>query len=215
MRGGVNARLEVWRHILDSKGFKLSRIKTKYLKCKFSNGTQVVDGDVRLDTQVIPKRSSFKYLGSIIQGNREFDEDVTYHIRAEWMKWRLASDVLCNNNVPPKLKGKFYKVVVRPTMLYEAECWLVKNSHVQKMKVAKLRVLRWMCGHTRRDMIRNEVIQDKVDVAPLYDKMRESRLRWFEHVKRRSSNAPVRRCERLAIVDLRRGRVGKKHIWER
>nr|XP_009600282.1 uncharacterized protein LOC104095783 [Nicotiana tomentosiformis] len=72
------------------------------------------------------------------------------------------------------------------------------------MKVAKLRVLRWMCGHTRRDMIRNEVIQDKVDVAPLYDKMRESRLRWFEHVKRRSSNAPVRRCERLAIVDLRR-----------
>ncbi|KAK4359516.1 hypothetical protein RND71_021745 [Anisodus tanguticus] len=47
--------------------------------------------EVRLGTQVIPKEGSFKYLGSIIQGNREIDGDVTHHIGAWWMKWRLAS----------------------------------------------------------------------------------------------------------------------------
>lgn len=35
--------------------------------------------------------------------------------------------------------------------------------------------------------------------------MREVKLRWFEHVNG-SIHAPVRRCERLAIVRLTRGR---------
>lgn len=35
-RDRVNARLEVWRQTLESKGLRLSRTKTKYLECKFS-----------------------------------------------------------------------------------------------------------------------------------------------------------------------------------
>ncbi|KAG5601412.1 hypothetical protein H5410_032782 [Solanum commersonii] len=68
--------------------------------------------------------------------------------------------------------------------LYLAECWPVKNAHVQKMHVAEMRMLRWMCGHTRSDKIRNEVIREKVGVASMVDKLREARLRWFGHVKR-------------------------------
>nr|XP_016447925.1 PREDICTED: uncharacterized protein LOC107772981 [Nicotiana tabacum] len=49
------------------------------------------------------------------------------------------------------------------------------------------------------DRIRNEVIQDKVVVAPVEDKMQEARLRWSAHVKRRDSDAPVRRCEMLVL----------------
>ncbi|XP_070039069.1 uncharacterized protein [Nicotiana tomentosiformis] len=60
-RNRVNARLEVWRHTLESKGFKLSRTKTEYLECRFSDGTHEADVDVNLDTQVIPKKGSFKY----------------------------------------------------------------------------------------------------------------------------------------------------------
>nr|XP_009780146.1 PREDICTED: uncharacterized protein LOC104229240 [Nicotiana sylvestris] len=130
MRSVVNARLEVWRQTLESKGFKLSRTKTEYLECKFSDGTHYVDIEVTLDAQVIPKRASFKYLGSIIQGNEEIDEDVAHRIGAGWMEWRLASGVLCDRNVPLRLKGKFYRVVVRSAMLHGAECWPIKNSHV-------------------------------------------------------------------------------------
>nr|XP_018627627.1 uncharacterized protein LOC108945833 [Nicotiana tomentosiformis] len=89
-RSGVNARLEFCRQTLESKDFKLSRTKTEYLECKFCDGTHEADIEVKLDAQVIPKRASFKYLGSIIQGNGEIDEDVAHRIRADWMKWRLA-----------------------------------------------------------------------------------------------------------------------------
>ena len=78
----------------------------------------------------------------MIQGNGKIDEDVSHRIGAGWMKWKLASGVLCDKKVPLKFKSKFYSVAVRPAMLYGAECWPVKNSHIQKVKVAEMRMLR-------------------------------------------------------------------------
>lgn len=43
--------------------------------------------------------------------------------------------------------------------------------------------------------------------------MREVRLRWFGLVKRRGAYASVRRCEKLTIVGLRRGRDRSKKYW--
>ena len=40
--------------------------------------------------------------------------------------------------------------------------------------------------------------------------MRETRLRWFGHVKRRCEDAPMRRCERINIPAGRRGRGQQK-----
>ncbi|KAG5614626.1 hypothetical protein H5410_014450 [Solanum commersonii] len=129
------------------------------------------------------------------------------------MKWRRASEVLFDKKIPSRLKGKFYRVVVRPALLYGAECWPVKNAHVQKMHVAEMRMLRWMCGHTRSDKIRNEVIREKVGVTSVVDKLREVRLKWFGHVKRRGTDAPVRRCEGLVVEGTRRGRGRPKKYW--
>ncbi|KAG5606376.1 hypothetical protein H5410_027868 [Solanum commersonii] len=212
-RDRVNARLEVWRQALESKGFRLSRTKTEYLRCKFSDMLDEVDVEVRLATQIIPKKESFKYLGSVIQESGDIDDDVTHRIGVAWTKWRLASRVLCEKKIPPRLKGKFYRVVVRPALLCGAECWPVKNAYVQKMHVAEMRMFRWMCGHTRSDKIRNEAIREKVGEASVVDKLREARLRWFGHVKRRCADAPVRRCEGLVVEGTRRGRGRPKKYW--
>ena len=67
-------------------------------------------------------------------------------------------------------------------------------------------MLRWMCGHTRRDMIRNECIREKVGVAPIVEKMVESRLRWFGHVWRRPAEALVRRVDQRENSPIIRGR---------
>ncbi|KAF3660389.1 putative OTU domain-containing protein-like isoform X1 [Capsicum annuum] len=131
-RGGVNDKLEVWRQTLESKGFRVSRSKTEYVECKFNDVRRENEVVVKLEAQEVCKRDKFKYLGSVIQSDGEIDEDVSHRIGAGWMKWKLASGVLCDKKVPPKLKGKFYRVVVRPALLYGAECWPVKNSHIQK-----------------------------------------------------------------------------------
>ena len=123
---GVNRKLELWRQMLESKGFRLSRTKTEYMRCDF--GATHEEGDVSLEGQVVPKRDTFRYLGSMLQRDGDIDEDVSHRIKAGWMKWRQASGVLCDKKVPQKLKGKFYRTAIRPAMLYGAECWPTKRG---------------------------------------------------------------------------------------
>ncbi|XP_070049665.1 uncharacterized protein [Nicotiana tomentosiformis] len=68
--------------------------------------------------------------------------------------------------------------------------------------------------HTRMDKIRNDDIREKVGVAPIDNKMWKVRFKWFGHVQRRSPDAPVRRCEWLALEGSRRGRGRPKKYWE-
>ena len=211
-RAGVNRKLELWRQTLESKGFRLSRTKTEYMRCDFS-GVGGEDGDVSLEGQIVPKRDTFRYLGSMLQSNGDIDEDVCHRIKAGWMKWRQASGILCDKKVPQKLKGKFYRTAVRPAMLYGAECWPTKRQHIQQMSVAEMRMLRWMCGHTRKDRIRNEVIRDRLGVAPIDEKLVQHRLRWFGHIQRRPPEAPVNSGTLKSMEETRRGRGRPKLTW--
>ena len=83
------------------------------------------------------------------------------------------------------------------------------------MMVVEMRMIRWMCGYTRMDKIRNEVIRDLVKVAHFEDKMRETRLRWFGHVKRRSVEVLVSRCERTNFLEGKRGKDDQRRVWMR
>ena len=44
------------------------------------------------------------------------------------------------------------------------------------MSVVEMRMLKWMIVNTRKDIIQNEKNRLKVGVAPIDEKMRESRL---------------------------------------
>ncbi|GJV91301.1 hypothetical protein Tco_1539114 [Tanacetum coccineum] len=94
--------------------------------------------------------------------------------------------VICDRNVPLKLKGKFYRAAIRPAMLYGSECWPITKALANRMEVADAKV-------------------DSV--------MREGQLRWFGHVRRRPQSAPVRRVEALVVDGMRR-RGRPKLRWE-
>jgi len=212
-REGVNTKLERWRDTLEGKGFRLSRSKTEYLHCNFSEVEREVAGEVAIEGTIIPRVKSFRYLGSIIQENGEIDEDINHRIKVGWQKWKNASGVLCDRKIPLRLKGKIYRMVVRPALLYGSECWPIKKAQIQRLRVAEMRMIRWICGHTRLDRIRNEVSRGKIGVASIEDKMREARLRWFGHVRRRPMDAPVRRGETIVCSNGRRVRGRPKKSW--
>jgi N12 class adenine-specific DNA methylase len=58
-----------------------------------------------------------------------------------------------------------------------------------------MRILRWISENTWKDMIQNEEISLKIGVTPIDEKMRDSRLRWFDHIQRIAINALVRKSE--------------------
>ena len=99
-------------------------------------------------------------------------------------------------------------------LLNGAECWSTKRRHVQQLSVAEMRMLWWFCGNTRRDRVRNEVIQDRFGVAPIEEKLAQHRLRWFGHVQRRLPEAPVRNGVLEQVDNVKRGRGRPKLTWD-
>jgi hypothetical protein len=51
------------------------------------------------------------------------------------------------------------------------------------MNVVEIRMLRWICGHTRKDRIKNDNIRDKLGITPIQEKLVQHRLRWFDHIQ--------------------------------
>ncbi|KAG2610882.1 hypothetical protein PVAP13_4KG233500 [Panicum virgatum] len=160
--------------------------------------TTILWEQINNDTLTL-RKDTFWYLGSVLQKYGDIDEDVRHRISAGWLKWRQASGILCDKRVPQKLKSKFYRTAIRPAMLYSAEY---------------ADVARWFCGHTRRDRVQNEVIRDRVGVAPIEEKLIQHRLRWFGHVQRRPPEAPVRNGVLERVDNVKRGRGRSKLTWD-
>ncbi|GJS62496.1 retrovirus-related pol polyprotein LINE-1 [Tanacetum coccineum] len=212
---GLNNRLENWREALEDNGLRVSREKTEYLRCDFGK-VEIAHNeevDIRIGDKILQPKESFRYLGSMIHKSGRIDEDVSHRIKTAWLRWRAATGVLCDRNIPLKLKGKFYRVAIRPSMLYGSECWPITKALANWMEVAELRMLRWTCGKTMLDMIPNGVYRAELEVETIINKMREGRLRWFGHVRRRPQSAPVRRVEDLVVDGVRR-RGRPKLRWE-
>lgn len=97
---------------------------------------------------------------------------------------RIRPEILCDKKVPLKVKGKFYKTVARPAMIYGLECGAInkKNevkSEIRRNENAKTDVWCDMNGWNKEKYKRGSL-----GVANMAGKMRENGLRWFGHVER-------------------------------
>lgn len=72
-----------WQETLKVKGLPLNRIKTEYMKFKFSNSRHMKTIVKRRDDE-LPK--SFKYLGWFLQKDWGVDRDVLRRIQGRWLK---------------------------------------------------------------------------------------------------------------------------------
>ncbi|KAK3572993.1 hypothetical protein QTP86_012029 [Hemibagrus guttatus] len=180
-REQVEENLERWRFALERRGMKVSRSKTEYMCVNEREGS----GTVRLQGEEVKKVKEFKYLGSTVQSNGECGKEVKKRVQAGWNGWRKVSGVLCDQKISARIKGKVYRTVVRPAMLYGLETVSLRKRQESELEVAELKMLRFSLGVTRLDRIRNEYIRGTAHVGRLGDKVREARLRWFGHVQRR------------------------------
>ena len=177
---------------------KVSRSKSEYLRVGGVN-----DGEeLKLQGEKVKKAKSFKYLSSTVSSDGRCEE-VRRRIQAEWMSWR-KSGVLYDRKVSAKVKGKLYRSVVKPTMLYGMETVAVTERQMGKMELTELKMVRWTLGVTRKDKIRNEYVRGTAKIAKLADKLWTARLRWYGHVKRREEDYVGKRTMEMAVPGRRK-----------
>jgi len=101
--------------------------------------------------------------------------------------------VLCDRRMPVAVKGKVYRTIVRPVLIYGSETWTLKRREEERLDRTEMRMLRWILGLMLRNKKRNDDIRRILGVACITNKVREARLRWFGHVQRREEEDCVRR----------------------
>ena len=123
------------------------------------------------------------------------------------------SGSICDRRVPARVKGKVYKVAVRPAMLYGLETVEMTKWQEAEMKVAELKMLRFSLGVTRMDKIRNEYIRGTAQVGKFEEKTREAILRWYGHLRRKDDGYIGRRMLRMELPGKRkRGRPKRRFM---
>jgi hypothetical protein len=199
----VGQDLSAWTSALERVGLKVSRMKTEYLPI----GIDSDQNQLTVDEWLLDPKDNFRYLGSIISGNGTIAEEISARIRAAWLAWRKVSGVIYDRRIPLKLKGQIYKTAVRPALLYGAETWNPTQRDSQRIHVTEMRMVRWCQGKTLLDKVPNDTLRANVSVTDVRAKMRQARLRWFGHIRRRSPDYVANVVDRLEVSGRRpRGR---------
>jgi len=156
--------------------------------CKDSRALQITDRRGKALKQV----ENFRYLGSVIHAQGGSEEDIKARIAAAWKKWQELTGVLRDRSMPIAVKGKVYRTVIRPVLIYGSEAWTLRCEE-ERFERTEMRMLRWLLDHTLKDRKRNDDIRRIVGVACITDKVREARLRWYGHIQRREEDDCVKR----------------------
>ena len=186
---------------------RISRPKTQFIDLKFGQDNGQGREPVKILGEELQRVHHFKYLGSSVEETGGTATEISQIVSAAWRNWKRCSGVLCDRRMPVKLKGKVYKTVVRPALFYDAETWSTTRGQEARLEVSEMRMLRWMCGVTRRDKIRNEHIRGTTRVVQHSKKITEKRLKWYGHVRRMKEEHTVRR---MLDVDIGPTREKKK-----
>ncbi|VDP34871.1 unnamed protein product [Heligmosomoides polygyrus] len=161
---------------------KAAWLKLNVKKTEYLTTDSTESCSIKVNGIELPRTSVFKYLGSAVASDDN-----------------LMTDMNSRNSCPP-------------VAIYGAECWPVTKEIERRLSVVKTKMLRWTAGVTRMDLIRNDAIRQKFGVAPIADKMREARLRWYGNVLRGKEDSVRKMGLNLEVIGKRpRGRP--KQRW--
>ena len=97
--------------------------------------------------------------------------------------------------------------VIRPVLLYGAECWTVGKKEEHNLEKTEMRILRRNKGVTPRDTIKSVATRKELGVNSVKEKVREMRLCWYGNMKRMEENDKVRATVDIIVPENRpRGR---------
>ena len=92
---------------------------------------------LRVENMQIDQDRSFSYLATNVNGNNTLEEKIRERI-AKGNKAFYANKTLFKSNlVSRKSKLKLYWTVIKPTVVYDCETWVLKESIIQTLSICE------------------------------------------------------------------------------
>ena len=122
------------------------KIKLKKTECLFplAHHTSNKPKPIMINGQSLTQTTEFTYLGSIISDNARLDKEIRNWMgKASTSSGKLQDRLWKNNHVSLRAKGKVYRAIVLPSLLYG----------VKKLHSFMMRHLRGITNTSWKDMI--------------------------------------------------------------
>ena len=108
--------------------------------------------------------NSFKYLGSCFSSDGGLKEDVSRRVGEGMKTFGAMKRMWSGRSVTVRVKRELYERIVLLTVMYGSESWGMKVKERDKLDVAEMKCRKNMCGVTRMDRVRNEVVRERLGV---------------------------------------------------
>jgi hypothetical protein len=173
--------------------------------------------NLNINNLYIKQVQQYKYLGSITNDSNSIEEDIKERI-AFGIKAYYANQKFFKSRLVTKYsKLKLYRTVIRPTVTYASETWVLKETTIQKMLVFERKILRRKFGATKENQIwrikTNEELDKLIKHKNIVNYIKAQRLSWFGHVQRMSDTRTVEKIFNWKPLT-KRSQGRPKYRWE-
>jgi Reverse transcriptase (RNA-dependent DNA polymerase) len=183
-------------------GLKINEGKTKYMMVE--EGQENTKNSVlKVTTETgseyaIERVSAFCYLGVTITDNdnetTEWKERVTKGNRSTGALQRIMS----TKTVSRKAKLRIYETVIRPTVLYGSELWILSKKHVTELQIWERKILRKIFGGKQTSdgwrRRTNEELMSLYGKPSIVNVVKAQRIRWIGHIMRLPKDRATRKA---------------------
>jgi hypothetical protein len=141
---------------------------------------------------------SFKYLGSIVNGNNSIEEEIKGRISLGNKAFHENQDLFKIKLLSKKSKLWMYQTIVRPVVTYACETWVLKENIETKLRVSERKVLRRIYGPTKESdgtwrIKSNDELNRLIGNKNIINYIKTPRLDWSGHVHRMPVNSMVKK----------------------
>ena len=197
--------------VCEKRKLRVNVGKSKVMRCTRDEGRAILN--VLLNGEALEEVDQFKYLGSVIAANGGVEADVSHRVSEGCKVLGAMNGVIRNRGLGMDVKRALYEKVIVPTVTYGSELWGMKERERQKLNVLEMRCLRSMCGVSRLDRLRNDVVRKMIGVRKEFAvRVDRNVLRWFGHVERMDDDRLLKKVV-SARVDRRGARGRPRFRW--
>ena len=124
----------------------------------------------------------FTYLGSVVLNDATVCKDLETKASSSFGK--LSKRVWQSHSLRLSTKIQVYRAVVVPTLLYDAQTWVLYRKQIRLLLRFHQRCLRSILGIKWQDHVWNEDVLKRVSLLSIESILLQAQLRWAGHVTR-------------------------------
>ncbi len=154
---------------------RINNKKTVVMHC----GKTPLKINLTIGSHRLEQVKEFKYVGTIIDGRGQIDTELASRMSlASRIFGSLCRRVFRNSDIEIRDQMRIYDAKVLSVLLYNAEVWTLREKQMQKLEAFHMKHIRYICGKTRLDRMRNTALLKMAGTESIRAKIFRKRMNW-------------------------------------